>query len=239
MIAEASSQSTTDRSYERIRKQLLSGEIPAGEKLNMIDLCRQLDVSSGVVREALSRLGAEGLVQMEQHRGYRAAPISAAELRQITEARLLIDSECLRLAISNGDISWEGAVLAASHRAERHLQMYDGSPATGEPFTAARVEFYETLMAPCANGWLLHMHRLLYAQLSRYRHLCLPFASDKKRLYERDGEFVTAILARDADAAVHMLSEHSRDVTQRMMAVLDAGVPKDHPERPKATLRAV
>jgi GntR family carbon starvation induced transcriptional regulator len=238
VIVEAPSQSMTDRSYHRIRKQLLSGELPADEKLNMIELCRQLDVSQGAVRESLSRLNAEGLVVMEPNRGYRAAAISAAELREITHARLVIDSECLRLAIENGDIEWEGAVLAASHRAERHLQLYDGSPATGEAFTAARVSFYETLLLPCANGWLLHMHRLLYAQLSRYRHLCLPFATDKKRLYERDGDFVKAILARDAGKAVAMLSDHSRDVTARMLAVLEDGVPTPGKAR-TAKLRAV
>ncbi|MDB5685711.1 MAG: hypothetical protein JWR77_300 [Rhizorhabdus sp.] len=238
MIVDTSPQSMTDRTYERIRKQLLSGALPAGDKLNMIELCRDLDVSQGAVREALSRLTAEGLVVMERHRGFSAAPISTAELCEITEARLVVDSKCLQLAIRNGDIEWEGAVLAASHRAERHLQLFDGTPATGEPFTAARVAFYETLLAPCGNGWLLHMHRLLYSQLSRYRHLCLPFATDKKRLYARDGDFVNAILARDVDAAVAMLTEHSEDVTRRMLAVLEQGTAKAGKGR-VARLRAI
>jgi DNA-binding GntR family transcriptional regulator len=223
MTDEPSSQSMTDRAYGSIRKWLLSGELGPGQKLNMIEMCRSLDVSQGAVREALSRLHAEGLVIVEQNRGYRAAPISAAELREIAEARLVIDSKCLRLAIENGDIEWEGSVLAASHRAERYLKLYDGTPATGEPFTQARIAFYETLLAPCGNGWLLHMHRLLYAQLSRYRHLCLPFATDKKKLYERDGGFVTAILTRDADTAVEMLADHSEDVTNRMLTVFEQG----------------
>ncbi|MDI1294981.1 MAG: GntR family transcriptional regulator [bacterium] len=211
----------TDKAYQQVRRQLLSGALVPGHRLNMIELCRSMDVSQGAVREALSRLSAEGLVLVEQNRGYRAAPISADELREIAEARLVIDTKCMRLAIGNGDIEWEGAVLAASHRAERHLALFDGTPKTGEPFTAARLAFYETLLAPCGNSWLLHMHRLLYAQLSRYRHLCLPFATDKKRLYQRDGAFVNAILARDADAAVEMLVQHSGDVTTRMLSVLE------------------
>lgn len=226
---ETATFSMTDAAYHEIRKQLLSGAIGADEKINMIRLARELDVSQGAVREALSRLGAEGMVVMEPNRGYRAAPISVSELREITQARLVVDAECLRLAIRNGDFEWEGAVLAACHCAERYLTIYDGSPETGEPFAAARLSFYETLLAPCGNKWLLHMHRLLYAQLSRYRHLCLSFATNKRKLYERNGPFIQAILDRDEDAAVAMLHEHSEAVTCQMQAELEAVLPREAP----------
>tara|TARA_E500000305_G_C4019599_1_gene237845 strand:+ start:449 stop:1174 length:726 start_codon:yes stop_codon:yes gene_type:complete len=213
--------SLSDRAFEEIKRQLISGGIGPGEKLNMIEFSRRIGVSQGAVREALSRLQAEGLVLVEQNRGYRAAPISARELRQITEARIVIDAECLRLAIKCGDIDWEGSLLAACHRAERRRILFDGSPATGEPFATARLAFYATLLEPCANAWLLRMHRLIYAQLARYRHLCLPFADDKKHLYKIDGEFIGAVLERDSERAVAMFTEHSLEIAERIIEVLE------------------
>lgn len=216
------STSMADRAFNEIRRQLISGRIGPGEKLNMIDFSRRIEVSQGAVREALSRLQAEGLVLVEQNRGYRAAPISAQELREITEARIVIDAECLRLAILRGDIDWEGSLLAACHRAERRRALFDGSPATAEPFAMARLAFYATLLEPCGNAWLLRMHRLIYAQLARYRHLCRPFAHDKKHLYKIDGEFIGAVLERDAERSIAIFTGHCCEIAERIIEVLES-----------------
>jgi GntR family transcriptional regulator, carbon starvation induced regulator len=213
--------SLSDRAFDEIKSQLISGGIRPGEKLNMVEFSRRIGVSQGAVREALSRLQAEGLVLVEQNRGYRAAPISEQELREITDARILIDAECLRLAIVRGDIDWEGSLLAACHRAERRRNLFDGTPATAQPFAAARLAFYATLFEPCDNAWLLRMHRLIYAQLARYRHLCLPFADEKKHLYKIDGEFIGAVLERDSERAIAMFTRHSVEIAERIIEILD------------------
>jgi len=227
-----------DRAFAEIKRQLISGMIGPGEKLNMIDFSRRIGVSQGAVREALSRLQAVGLVLVEQNRGYRAAPISAQELREITEARIVIDAECLRLAILRGDIDWEGSLLAACHRAERRRKLFDGSPATGEPFAKARLAFYATLLEPCGNAWLLRMHRLVYEQLARYRHLCLPFADDKKHLYKIDGEFIGAVLERDSDKAVALFTQHSCEIAERIIEVLEEQSSEPEVERGSRQLNA-
>jgi len=233
------SQSMADRAFGEIRRQLISGIIGPSEKLNMIEFSRQIGVSQGAVREALSRLSAESLVVVEQNRGYRAAAISVEELREITEARIVIDAECLRLAITRGDIDWEGSVLAASHRAERRRALFDGTPETAEPFTVARLAFYASLLEPCGNVWLLQMHRLIYAQLARYRHLCLPFADDKMHLYKPDSEFIHAVLDRNADRAIELFNNHSSDVANRIAAVLEGGSFETEPEEKSPHLKAV
>src|SRR3974390_224828 len=113
MPRDANGTSLTQTAYERLRGDLLACRLEPGARLRMGDLCRSLEVSLSAVREALSRLPAEGLVVAEPQRGFRAAPISADELRDLTSVRLEIEALCVRGAIARGDLSWEAQLVAA------------------------------------------------------------------------------------------------------------------------------
>ena len=58
---------------DAIRESILAGRIPAGARIAELDLARQLSVSRTPIREALSRLAAEGLVELSPNRGARVA----------------------------------------------------------------------------------------------------------------------------------------------------------------------
>src|SRR6202040_4309014 len=102
-----SSSSLTQGAYEALRGDLLACRILPGRKLKIQELCTRFSVSLGAIREALSRLTSEGLVVAEPQRGFRAAPISASDLVDLTMVRVEIDSLCLRRAIACGDVDWE------------------------------------------------------------------------------------------------------------------------------------
>src|SRR5262249_20109196 len=74
-----------------IRESILAGRIPAGARIGEVDLARQLSVSRTPIREALSRLAAEGLVELSPNRGARVTSWSTAELREIFELRLRLE----------------------------------------------------------------------------------------------------------------------------------------------------
>jgi DNA-binding GntR family transcriptional regulator len=78
----------SDRAYELICGAILSGDIVAGSRLKMETLQRQYTLSSSPLREALNRLAAEGLVGLSYHCGFRAAEVSADDLRDIADFRL-------------------------------------------------------------------------------------------------------------------------------------------------------
>src|ERR1700678_3888046 len=92
--------SLTQAAYLRLRADLLACRIRPGERVKINDVCRQFAVSLGAVREALARLTSEGLVVAEPQRGFRAAPITADELRDLTMVRIEIEGLCLRRAVA-------------------------------------------------------------------------------------------------------------------------------------------
>src|SRR6201999_1825607 len=87
-LAVSKESNLTQLAHDRLRADLLACRLKPGERLIINQLCQYLDVSLGAVREALSRLSSEGLVIAEPQRGFRVAPISAEDLKDLTAARL-------------------------------------------------------------------------------------------------------------------------------------------------------
>ena len=84
--AEAVS-TVTETIYRRIRQEILDGAFKPGAKLKLDTLKARYHVSVNTLRETLSRLVADGLVQNEGQRGFTVVPASLADLRDITEVR--------------------------------------------------------------------------------------------------------------------------------------------------------
>ena len=118
-MAREGSINLTQGAYEDLRADLLSCRIAPGSRLKVQELCDRLSVSLGAIREALSRLTSEGLVVAEPQRGFRAAPISAEDLLDLTKTRIQIETLCIRRAIEVGDVAWESQLVAALHRLSR------------------------------------------------------------------------------------------------------------------------
>ena len=96
--------SLTQDVYQRLRGDLLACRLMPGQKLKIEELCVRFGAGSSAVREALSRLAADGFVGLEPQRGFRVTPLSFAELRDLTNVRCEI----------------EGFLHPRRHRARRH-----------------------------------------------------------------------------------------------------------------------
>ncbi|HYS86404.1 MAG TPA: GntR family transcriptional regulator, partial [Bradyrhizobium sp.] len=93
----------TSAVLERLRADILSTKLVPGQKLHIAGLAKQFSVSLTAVREALSRLVADGLVQASDQRGFRVSPVSPADLEDVTRTRIDIEGLALRRSIERGD----------------------------------------------------------------------------------------------------------------------------------------
>lgn len=225
--------------YLRIRADIQEGRLLPGAKLNIKALEDQHDVSLGAIREALSRLAAEGMVMAEAHRGYHVSPVSSEELLDLTRTRVEIEGLCLAKAMRHGDLEWESRIVAAAHRMER-LQ---GTPSTKEArktpaWNQAHGEFHEALVSACPGEWLLRMRRLLYAQSERYRLLSVPLDTDHHRdVQQEHRQLMQAVLARDEAAALQAIETHFFATVEIILRSPLLQAP-DHPGLATPALRA-
>ena len=202
-----------------LQRDLVNGRYRPGEKLPIVKLANSYGVSPGAVREALSRLISEGLVEFNEQRGFRAAPVSRAALMDITRSRILIDVQALREAIRLGDIQSEAEVLAIQHRL-LNCPIRDHATATGvrEEWQRLHRVFHRTLISACGSDWLMRFHDLLFDQTIRYRSVAAIYESERVDLprdaHAEHAEIVMAAVARDADAAAAALERHYYRTTQ-------------------------
>ena len=208
-LPAAPSASVTQDAYERLRADLLACRLKPGARLKISELCQVLALNLSAVREALSRLTSEGLVIAEPQRGFRVAPISADELRDLTAVRAEIEGMCLFRALQAGDVGWEADLVAAFHRLSRTPEREPGdTERMSEAWSDAHGAFHDALVAACDSPWLLRLRATLYAQSERYRRLSVPLAEGQRDLGREHRELMDAALARDAPQTTELLSRH-------------------------------
>src|SRR5690606_7980773 len=109
--------------YNRLRRDILEGAREPGARLPIEVIRARYGTGASPVREALNRLAAEGVVVLEDQKGFRVPPISRADLLELTRTRCWINEIAVRESIARGDAAWEEQLVVAYHRlwrAPRH-----------------------------------------------------------------------------------------------------------------------
>jgi len=216
-----------EAAYWRLRQEIICGNLEPAAKLR-IELLRQTyGFGASALREALSRLAADGLAECEPQRGYWVAPISREELNDITIARQTVEVEALRQSIRFGTLAWESGIVAACHSLERvETSMTAPTPETIAGWEQANREFHMAFIAACPSRWLLRFTRSLYDQWQRYRHRTVLRRSIPRRgLSAEHKELIKLTLAREADPACVALSRHIENTARAAEAAIFESVP--------------
>ncbi len=204
--------------YDKLRAELLSCRLLPGDPIKINEVSDQLYTNPIAVREALSKLSAEGLVTSEPQKGFRAASVSAAALRDLTRVRIEIESACLRGAIAHGDVGWETEIVGALHRLLRTPLRVETDPQRNtDEWAAAHSRYHEVLVSACDSPLLLWMRHILFAQAERYRRLSVPLAEFDRDLDGEHRELAAAVVARDTTAALLIISRHLQTTTDILL----------------------
>jgi DNA-binding GntR family transcriptional regulator len=215
----ALAKSQTHGTYEELRGDLLSCAIRPGQKLKIGEIAETMNVSQGAVREALSRLTAEGLVVAEPQKGFKATPVSVPDLVDLTEARIKIESLCLGRSIELGDVSWEAGLLGCFHALSNTPSAIPGPKGEklNEVWADLHADFHERLVAACDSPWLLRIRAQLFDQAERYRQMTLIPPQAPRDVPSEHRGILDATIRRDAGLATQLLADHFRTTTQAIL----------------------
>jgi GntR family carbon starvation induced transcriptional regulator len=211
--------SRTIQTYETLRQELLDGAHDPGSKLLIDQLADRFGVSLGAVREALSRLTSDRLVVAEPQRGFSVAPVSAADLIDLTAVRIDIETRCLRRSILRGNIEWEGRLLDTWHQLSRTPPLLPGKVrALNSDWTRLHTRFHDDLIAACDSVWWLRLRDQLFVQAERYRRMAVPYGKVERNVDEEHRMILEATLAHDADRACAALGDHLQRTADILLA---------------------
>jgi GntR family carbon starvation induced transcriptional regulator len=206
--------------YDRLRKDIISVAVPPGEKLHIRSLCERFEVGLSPVREALSRLSTEGLVAQNDHRGFTVAPISEADLVDLTRARSWLNDIAIRKSIERGDAAWEESVVLSYHRLFRTPRFAPGvETERSEAWEIAHRNFHSSLISASGSDRLTHYCEQLFDSAERYRHVGRK-AGVKGNRDKEHRQLMEAVVARDAETAARVITRHFERTAELVREVL-------------------
>ncbi len=202
----------------RLRADIVTCRLKPGSALKFEHLKDAYGASFGTLREALTALAADGLVVSEEQRGFRVAPVSRADLVDLTEARVLIERQLITLSIQNGGDDWEVSTAACLHRMALAAERVSGNVVLNETWKTAHAQFHEALVAASGSPILLGMRATLFKRAERYRSLSSLVRKIKRSKIDEHRLIMEAAFSRQIQKTQGLLEDHMRATTANVLA---------------------
>lgn len=200
-------QTVGDTALKQIRSDIIFGALAPSQRLTLDKLKTRYGIAVTTIREILSRLVAEDLVVAEDNKGFRVAPVTPQNLRETGEMRLLLESYALERSFQNGNLDWEGAVIAAHHKLKAiETRMVAGESVDQSTWKRYDWEFHQALIAGCGSDMLIQMHSSAFDHYLRYQILAMSFRGAGAA--EEHGALMDCAMQRDVDGARALLARH-------------------------------
>ncbi|NKY29662.1 GntR family transcriptional regulator [Nocardia gamkensis] len=204
-LADAAGKSLRDVVYEALRSELMNGDIKFGERLTEPKLSARFGISRTPIREALTVLCSDGLLQREEY-GFSPVRPSIPLIRDLYELRITLELGGLQRAMTNPAVAHDRELLESERAAWLELR---ADPPEQEPgFVVRDEEFHVTLLTAAGNT---EMVRALKAVNSRIRHVRMYDFMVNNRIETTIAEhlgILDAVLADDLPLAYRLLHTH-------------------------------
>ena len=205
-----------DVAYAYIKRSILSGQLQPGEAILENHVCEILSLSRTPVREALSQLANENLVEMIPRRGAFVAGISITEIKDIFQLREVLDCMAVRLAFGQ---------VATSDLDEFEVLFNNlmKGPDDQDAYEALQIDrrFHEMILEASGNKWLKDLTGLLLERSQLIRIVSLKYPGRMKTSWLEHLQLITLLRLGDSCASEKCALQHvvnARDAVLRAVS---------------------
>ena len=217
---------SAERVLHELRELILGAELPPGSRLGEVELAERLGVSRTPVREALSRLAAEGLVDVSPNRGARVATWTVAELEGVFDLRISLEPQLTGFAVPNASAA---DVEELEDLARRMVAV--GGPGPGQDLDALvplNRAFHDRLITLAAHPALATaLAAAIHPPIVR-RNFSAYDPESLRRSLAHHLEIVAAMRAGDPGWARAVMTAHVSNARAVMVRAATAGTAQDH-----------
>ena len=209
------------RISQEIEEAILSGHFKPRERLVEMDLISRFVVSRTVIREALKRLEAKGLIRTTPYRGAVVADLTVEEIEEIYFIRAELEKIAARLVIKQITPAEIQHLKKLSKEVERHLR--EKTPQMIEMDS----EFHRMIFKACRNSYLYDMIDFLRtkAHIVRFNAWSLPHRIEQSIIEHR--EIIKAIEDRNLSQLEKLIFKHLSISKNSYMSQLKGGDLRD------------
>jgi DNA-binding GntR family transcriptional regulator len=210
-------QSLTSAVADKLRDQIIRGEIPEGAQLRQDAIAAQYHVSRIPVREALRQLDAEGLIAIVPNRGAVVPALSPDDIEELFSIRALLEPEVLKLSIPllNEEDFSEAETVLRKYVVE--LRREDHVAAWGR----LNWQFHSILYSRANQPRFLAIIRNVNNSGERYTRLQLYLTHGMKRANEEHHQILDFCRRRDITAACNLLRQHIQYAGESLKQALE------------------
>ena len=206
------------RAYDDLKDMILSGKLKPGQKIVERDLGSQLQVSRTPIREALSRLVQEGLVESRPQRGHYVQAIDAKVVEDLYELREVLEAHAIHLAVRRASAE----DMARLDDYERLLAKYDAEPRQGDAELTEGQQVHEIIARAARNDLLFEMLMRLYDRLRLFIWIDALYADEAALTRREHRQIIAAFRARDEAGLLALARDHQRRSRDNVLRVLKA-----------------
>lgn len=209
--------SLTEKVYQLLRAQILSGELEPGRELSEAELAEQFGVSKTPVREALATLRSEGFVRTFPRRGYQVVPITFGDVAELFEVRAMLEAGAAELACARiTDEELDQLDRLADVAYDRYEQ-----PSL-KRFIQANRDFHVAIARASGNERLYQLSVRQIDELERIFYLGARLRDISGETKDDHHEIVRVLRSRDPVAAREIMIRHNDMTRQNLFQVLAA-----------------
>ena len=205
--------SAGQRAYEWIRDAILRGDFAEGEFIDEVALSERVNTSRTPVREALQRLQVERYIDLLPRRGAQVRVVTATEMREIYQARILLESDALR-GICRRHAGAPDAAVALIAEMEQAGKAQDWNS-----FAQLDYRFHAAIVRHHGNAVIADLYDALQPRQVRLGTRTMMEAPGRLSTIESEHQqLIAAMRAADADTCVSVLLTHLREVPELVSA---------------------
>jgi DNA-binding GntR family transcriptional regulator len=194
----------------RLREEIVGGRFGPGDALVISTLAKQLGVSATPLREALGRLAADGLVEMQAHGSARVASVDLGEAVEIYELRQVLEPMALERSVARADAGYAGRVEAA----------WQALTASRLSTASDHAAFHRELLSCCDSNWMLRLSTLLSDRAGLMMRVSALSRPATYNLAESHRHLKDLAISGDAAGAADELTRHLAGTIRALESIL-------------------
>lgn len=199
----------SDRVYQLLRDQIVTGAIESGARLRVDALAQQLGISSTPVRDALNRLEKDGLINRHPYQGAVVRVFEESEIYDLYELRAGLECLAVRLAclrLTEEEIAW-----LREHQKVGQAALAEGNM---EAYQVYNQDFHSAILKAARNAQLTSVMEGVLLQFHMLTAQTIRVAGRPARAIQEHAQMIDLIAQRKTVEAVKLMEHHILSAAQ-------------------------
>jgi DNA-binding GntR family transcriptional regulator len=214
-LSGKSKKSLTDQAYAELRRRIITGVLRPGSEMSELELADELCMSKTPVREALGRLGIEGLVEAFPRRGYRVTSVTVRDINDLFAVRAMLEGTAGALAsvnLTDAELSHLEELADASY--------VQGENSSTQSFVKANEDFHSAIARGTRNPRLYNLVVSHLEECGRFFYMGAMIRDVNPETSNDHNRIVEILRQRNPDTARAVMVEHNENTRQGLLRAL-------------------